>query len=424
MPSAAGNLWETTCEEEVAAPPLDQDCSVDLAIIGGGFTGCAAALEAAGNGATVCLIEAQEIGHGGSGRNVGLVNAGLWLPPEAITEILGEAEGRRLSTHLASAPKRVFDLVEKHGIACEAVRNGTLHCAHSQSGLRDLEDRHRQQVALGAPVTLLDAAETRRRTGSSVFHGALHDARAGTINPLSYCRGLARAAVNAGARLCARTPATAIRQAKSGWVVETPGGTVTARALLVATNAYHQPVGGMRSPETVAVHYFQVATEPLAGERFAHILPGGEGCWDTALVMSSFRRDRTGRLLIGAVGNLEGPGGGIHRGWAQRLATRLFEGLGDIGIDHAWCGRIGMTGDHLPKILAVGPNAYACFGYSGRGIGPGTTFGTLAAQALLKDDPALLPLSPVASHGERFAGLRSAYYETGAVLTHALKARG
>ena len=64
MPSAAGNLWETTCEEEVAAPPLDQDCSVDLAIIGGGFTGCAAALEAAGNGATVCLIEAQEIGHG------------------------------------------------------------------------------------------------------------------------------------------------------------------------------------------------------------------------------------------------------------------------------------------------------------------------------------------------------------------------
>jgi len=422
MSQAVGNLWEATCEEQVSAPPLDKDLSVDLAIIGGGLTGCSAALEAAGSGASVCLAEAQEIGHGGSGRNVGLVNAGLWLPPETITNILGETQGRRLSGHLAGAPKRVFDLIGKHGITCEAVNNGTLHCAHSEAGFRDLEDRYRQQVALGAPVTLLDREETQRRTGSPVFHGALHDARAGTINPLSYCRGLARAAVQAGARLCSRTPATAIRQAKGGWMVETPGGMIRARALLFATNAYHEQVGGIKSPETVPVHYFQVATEPLGDNRFAHVLPDGEGCWDTALVMSSFRKDRTGRLLVGAVGDLEGIGGGVHRGWAQRMIRRLYPALTDAKIAHAWCGRIGMTGDHLPKILAIGPNAYACFGYSGRGIGPGTTFGTLAAQALLKDDPALLPLSPVSSHGERFSGLRSAYYESGAVLTHALKA--
>lgn len=423
MTRAVGNLWETTCEEQVSALPLDEDCTVDLAVIGGGFTGCSAALEAAGSGASVCLVEAQEIGHGGSGRNVGLVNAGLWLPPEAITRILGETEGGRLSGHLASAPNRVFDLIAKYNIACEAVRNGTLHCAHSKEGLRDLEDRYRQQAALDAPVTLLDGKETQRRTGSPVFHGALHDARAGTINPLAYCRGLARAAAKAGARLCAQTPATGVRQAKGGWVVETPGGTITAGALLVATNAYHQQVSGMVSPETVPVHFFQVATEPLGDNRFAHVLPGGEGCWDTALVMSSFRRDAAGRLLVGAVGDLEGFGGGIHRDWARRMIHRIYPALGQVEIGHAWCGRIGMTGDHLPKILDIGPNAYACFGYSGRGIGPGTTFGTLAAQALLKDDPALLPLSPVASHGERFSGLRSAYYETGAVLTHALKAR-
>ena len=424
MAGATGNLWQVTSEEQVSAPRLDKDCRVDLAIIGGGFTGCSAALEAASQGASVCLVEAQEIGHGGSGRNVGLVNAGLWLPPEAITKILGEAEGERLSGYLADAPKRVFGLIEKHGIACEAVNNGTLHCAHSDSGLRDLEDRHRQQVALGAPVSLLDAEETRRRTGSAAFHGALHDARAGTINPLSYCRGLARAAVQAGARLHAQTLATDVRRAEGGWVVETPGGTITARALIVATNAYHQPVGGVEPPETVPVHYFQVATKPLDRKRFAHILPDGEGCWDTALVMSSFRRDAAGRLIVGGVGNLDGAGGSIHRGWAQRKIGRLFAGFDEVEIEHAWCGSIAMTGDHVPKILEIGPNAYACFGYSGRGIGPGTTFGTLTAQALLKDDPALLPLSPVSSHSERFSGLRSAYYETGAVLTHALKARG
>lgn len=424
MTKTDSNLWQSSCEEVVSALPLDGDLKVDLAIVGGGFTGCSAALEAASSGAKACLMEAHEIGHGGSGRNVGLVNAGLWLPPESIAGILGAAEGSRLTGHLANAPKRVFDLIRRHGIACEAVNKGTLHCAHSEVGFEDIADRFRQQAALGAPVKLLDAAETQQRTGSPVFHGALFDGRAGTINPLSYCRGLARAAEAAGARLCANTPAIGISRTGDGWKVATPGGAVTARALLLATNAYHEPMEGISTPQTVPVHYFQVATVPLKGRHSDCILPGGEGCWDTALVMSSFRRDAAGRLALGAVGNLGGVGGSVHRGWAQRMIRWLFPALGDVGIEHAWCGRIAMTGDHLPKILAIGPNAYACFGYSGRGIGPGTTFGTLTAQALLKDDPSLLPLSPGEHHGESFSGLRSAYIETGAVLTHAVKVRG
>jgi len=419
--SDPGNLWERTCVEEVPARHLDGDLTVDLLVVGGGYTGCSAALRAAEAGADVCLLEAREIGHGGSGRNVGLVNAGLWLPPDKIVAALGEAEGERLLSHLGDAPRRVFDLIERHGIDCEATRTGTLHCAHSVAGLASLEDRYRQQNQLGAPVRLLDADDAAARTGSPRFHGALFDPRAGTIQPLAYVRGLARAAARSGARIVTACPVRRFTSSKGAWKVETSSGAVTARALLLATNAYH--TGGESPGGYVPVHYFQIATAPLAEKDLRTILPGGEGCWDTALVMSSFRLDLEGRLIVGGIGNLEAPGGRVHEAWARRKITHLFPDLVAPPIEHAWCGRIAMTSDHVPKIREIGPNGYACFGYSGRGIAPGTTFGAAAAEALLHATPETLPLCPIRHHKEAFTGVRASYYELGALAAHALNAR-
>ncbi len=420
-----GNLWERTCAEDVPARRLDGDLTVDLAIVGGGYTGCSAALSAAEAGADVCLLEAGEIGHGGSGRNVGLVNAGLWLPPDKIIAALGAKEGERLLSHLGDAPSRVFDLIERHGIDCEATRNGTLHCAHSAAGLASLEDRYRQQNRLGAPVQLFGADDAAARTGSPRFHGALFDPRAGTIQPLAYVRGLARAAARSGARIVKACPVRRFSSSRGAWRVETASGAVTARALLLATNAYHTGAStGAEDPGGfVPVHYFQIATAPLPKKDLRTILPGGEGCWDTALVMSSFRLDRQGRLIIGGIGNLEAPGGRVHEAWARRKITHLFPDLVAPPIEHAWCGRIAMTSDHIPKIREIGPNGYACFGYSGRGIAPGTAFGALAAEALLNGTPETLPICPIRHHKEAFTDVRAACYELGALATHAVKAR-
>lgn len=418
-----GNLWERTCAETVTPAGSVDGQSFDLVIVGGGYTGCSAALAAAGAGADVCLLEAERIGFGGSGRNVGLVNAGLWLPPDGIVSVLGEAEGSRLLGYLGDAPSRVFDLIEKHRIECEATRAGTLQCAHSPAGAKDLESRFRQQNRLGAPVRLLDAAEAARRTGSERFHGALFDARAGTVQPMGYVRGLARAASGAGARIVERAPVTRLSRDGDAWVVETPRGRASAKALLLATNAYHRGGEADRPGGYVPVHYFQIATAPMSDADRERILPGGEGCWDTAQVMSSFRVDRSGRLIVGGIGHLEGPGGGVHGAWARRKIRTLFPWLSPPPVEHAWSGRIALTGDKLPKIREIGPRGYACFGYSGRGIGPGTVFGTLAAEALLQGDPGRLPLAPVSRHDERFVAVRTSYYELGALATHAVSAR-
>jgi len=416
-------LWQQTCRETVSAPPLSGGISADLVVIGGGYTGCSAALHGALGGADVCLIEAQTIGHGGSGRNVGLVNAGLWSPPDDIRAQMGAQTGDRLSTLLAEAPALVFSLIDRFAINCEPARAGTLHCAHSRAGLADLHNRHAQLTAMGAPVTVLASGETARRTGSGAFHGALFDPTAGTLHPLGYARGLARAATGAGARLYEETPAQTVGYADGQWRVETPDGTVTAGALLLATNGYHSKVSGLDAPQFVPVHYMQVATVPLGAEQRAGILPGGEGCWDTAMVMSSFRMDRAGRMIVGGMGDLDAAGASVHAGWARRKIAQMFPALKGVEMESATCGRIAMTTDHIPRILDIGPDALAGFGYSGRGIGPGTLFGKQLAHALLRGDPNDLPVPVVAAHREPLAGVRARYYEAGATLTHLLQAR-
>lgn len=414
----ASILWRDSTREGSDASPLARDMAVDLAVIGGGFTGTAAALEAARRGASVCLLEAEIIGHGGSGRNVGLVNAGLWLPPDTVVAQMGETAGRRLIEILGEAPKTVFDVIEREGIDCEATRRGTLHLAHSPKGLKDLEERHRQGNRYGAPLGLVDADETARRTGTSRYFGALFDPRAGTIQPFAYCRGLARAARKAGAAIHDRSPVSAIRRQGDAWLVEANGRTVQAKSLLVATNAYQLGIDLPFRPNYTPVSYCQFATEPMPDSARRRILAGGEGCWDTAMVMSSFRIDQAGRMIVGGIGNTDGPGAAVHNAWARRKLRTLFPEIGHLKFEHVWRGRIAMTDDHVPKIVAFGPNAYACFGYSGRGIGPGTVFGTRAATALLEGSPEALPLAPIDQYSERFSGLKAAYYELGATMAH------
>lgn len=415
------NLWRSTAAELSNAAALSSDITADLAIVGAGFSGCSAALEAARDGATVAVLEANTVGHGGSGRNVGLVNAGLWLPPDQVVEALGETDGPRLLKALGAGPASVFDIIEREGISCEATHCGTLHLAHAPSGLVELNNRYRQGIRIGAPVQMLDAKESALRTGSKAFHGALFDPRAGTVQPLAYCRGLANAAIRAGASIFPQSAATSIAYDKGVWHLRSNGHEVVAKALLLATNAYPEHFSGSAKSTHVTVNYSQFATATLPKELRARILPGGEGCWDSALVMSSLRIDAAGRFIIGGIGNTEGPGARIHTAWARRKLRALYPELADIPFEHTWSGKISMTSDHIPKIVAFAPNALSIFGYSGRGISPGTLFGQAAAKALLEGTHDALPIPAIENYTEQFTRTRAAYYEFGASLTHALR---
>lgn len=416
MSIPAGNLWEETAAEAFSAPSLQGDLRVDLAIVGAGYTGCSAAIAARGQGVSVAVLEAETVGYGGSGRNVGLVNSGLWLPPDRIEAAMGPERGRRLVTALGQGPDLVFDLIERYQIQCEARREGTLHCAHAPRAMGDLAKRAAQWQARGAPVRLLDSAEARERTGTDVVHGALFDARAGTIQPLAYARGLARAALSSGAQVFEHTRITAIERHDGTWQLRSPNGTVRAARVLLATNAYHTPVTGLDRAATSTVHYLQAATQPIESDA---ILRGGEGCWDTGLVMSSFRRDKAGRLIIGAMG-LPESGGAVHLRWLTRKLAAMFPDLAGTPLVGHWHGRISMTSDHVPKLVRSGPGLYAIFGYSGRGIAPGTAVGMALGHGIVSGDMSNVPLQAIETYTESFTRLRSATIEAGARLAHML----
>ncbi len=408
------SLWEKTAPDRPRWSPLAEAITADVVVIGGGFTGVSAAYHLAARGVSVVLLEARTIGFGGSGRNVGLVNAGLWTPPDQVEEKIGQKVGARLNATLAEGPSVVFGLIEKHQIHCEATRQGTLHCAHSAAGLRDLEARYAQQMARRAPVRLLDAAETARCTGSDAYHGALWDGRAGTIQPLAYVQGLAREAGQLGAQIFETSSALEVCQDGESWRIRTAQGEVRTAKLIQATNAYGRD--GVDPNAIVPAHYFQLATVPLPEKIRQSILAGGEGCWDTALIMSSFRLDRAGRMIFGALGNLDGSGAAVHRAWAARKLVKLFPQLKGIPLESEWTGRIAMTSTYLPRIERRGGNGISIFGYSGRGIGPGTLLGRAAANWALQTGD--LPLEITGAQPENLAALRGLYYEAGAALTH------
>src|SRR5580693_9736623 len=123
------NLYQDTAAPAPAAPPLETDVRTDVAVVGGGITGLSTALHAARSGASVVLLEAEEIGFGASGRNGGQVNPGLKPDPDTVERDFGPELGGRMNALAGAAPAFVFDLIERHGIRCEARRNGTLRAA-------------------------------------------------------------------------------------------------------------------------------------------------------------------------------------------------------------------------------------------------------------------------------------------------------
>ncbi len=385
------SLWDVSAAEPDHTQDFDGHQTVELAVVGGGYTGLSTALHAAEAGIDCLVLEAAQIGFGGSGRNVGLVNAGMWLPPDKVRRKLGERRGNGLLRLLGDAPDTVFSLIERHQIRCEPVRNGTIHAAHSPAGFHELERRAEQWRDLGAPVELLSKAEAAERIGSGAFHGGLLDHRAGTINPMGYARGLARAARSAGARIYTDVRVEELDRKDGRWMLRTERGPVTANHVVLATNAYTDGLWpGLKRTFTM-IRFLQLASEPL-GERATRILPGGQGLWDTGAIMFSLRRDARGRIAIGSMGSLIGGRTGLSRRWAGRMLHRLFPDLGAVRFEHAWHGRIALTHDHLPRIHRLAEGLYTPIGYNGRGITTATVFGRAMVDLVRGEPEERLPL--------------------------------
>src|ERR687886_1478301 len=204
------SLWAATAAPAVPTPPLDESVSTDVAVVGAGYMGLSTALHLAERGVSVTVLDAEEPGFGGSGRNGGQVIPGLKYDPDELESMFGPERGARLADFAGRTADRVFELIEKHRMDVPYRREGWIQGAHTPEMVETAKRRAEQWAKRGAPVRFLDKAETDAHLGTARYLAGWIDRRGGAIQPLAYARGLAKAARDAGAAIHGDTPVTGL----------------------------------------------------------------------------------------------------------------------------------------------------------------------------------------------------------------------
>ncbi len=388
------SLWAATAQSGPVLGTLEGAIESDVVVIGAGFTGLSTAIHLRESGVGVTILEAAEPGWGASGRNNGQVIPTLaGHDPSAMTARHGEA-GERFNAVLRDAAQYLFDLVRKYEIPAEAEQAGWVQPVHSPGRFKLAEKRVREWSAIGAPVELLDRAAAAEMLGSDAWFGGFWNRTGGHINPLALTRGLAEVALKFGATIHARSPAVSMAHQNGRWVVTTAKGSVTARALVLATNAYTGEFEPGLAPdianEVIPVLSWQMATKPVSDNIAKTVIPGRQAMSDTHRELYFARWDARNRLVTGGAAILPGAGGANLRPTVAARLKRLWPQLGDVEFDYVWSGYVGMTPDNLlqpqvpgyPRIHQLGPNGFGWVGCNGRAVALSISLGRELAKAI------------------------------------------
>jgi len=362
-------------------------------VIGGGYAGLSTALHLAERGVKTIVLEAEEPGYGGSGRNGGQVIPGLKYDPDDLETMFGPERGPKLVAFAGRTADAVFDLINKHRMDVAHVRNGWIQGAHSKASVEETRSRAEQWARRSAPVEVFDKAETDRHLGTTQYLGSWIDRRGGAVQPLAYARGLARAALAAGATIHGDTRATKLERDGSRWLVSTERGPrVNADRIVMCTNGYADELWPGVRRSVIAPNSYQIATEPLSDNIRKSILPFGQISSDARKLLLYFRLDDRGRLLLGGRGPLREPRDPSDWAHLEAMLPRLFPQVAGAAIEYRWCGRVTVTRDFLPHLHEPAPGLLIDIGCMGRGVGLQTALGQAIADYVATGNAGALPL--------------------------------
>jgi glycine/D-amino acid oxidase-like deaminating enzyme len=396
FPALPPSLYAATAVPPVATPALDADRNVSVAIVGGGLAGLSTALHLSEQGTETVVLEAQEPGWGASGNNGGQLNPGLKLDPDTIEAMFGTELGRRMIAFAYNTPVFTFELIRRLGIACEARQNGTLRAAYHDAHAAAVEATAEQCIRRGMPVSVLDRNALREATGTDRYLRAMLDRRGGDVQPLSYARGLARAALAAGAAIYGQTPATSLRREGGHWRIGTPRAVVRAEKVLIATNGFTDELWPDLSRTIVPLFSSITASEPLPDDVARQIMPTRSVLYESGHITVYYRVDASNRLLMGGRGPMHWISNPSAVAYLLRYAIRLWPALRGVGWTHGWNSRLAMTADHYPHVHEPGPGALVYLGCNGRGVALATAMGQQLAKRLIGGETAEIDM-PITS---------------------------
>jgi glycine/D-amino acid oxidase-like deaminating enzyme len=386
-------LWDETVISEPPQPRLEGDHRTDVAIIGGGYCGLSAALHLAEAGTAPMLLEAERSGWGASGRNGGQVIAGVKLDPSEMVAKFGRERGLALHRFSASTADLVFSLIERFQIRCEAHRDGWIQAGYAPKVQAAITRRATELREQGENVELLGKEKMAKLTGTPYYRGGLLDYRSGMVQPYSYARGLAGAAIASGARLFGESRVTALTREGSLWRLRTAGGSVIAKHVLLATNAYLADLWPALKTAMIPVSSYQISTDPLPAMLTKTILPAGLPVSDLMQLGLYFRRDDAARFIAGGRGSLtERERPDLYERIRLHACT-LYPALASVPFPYRWGGKLSLTLDHLPRLVTLEPGLHAAYGCNGRGVALQTLMGKLAAGRIRGEPQDTLPVA-------------------------------
>jgi glycine/D-amino acid oxidase-like deaminating enzyme len=351
--------------------------SVDVAIVGSGYTGlnCARVLTKAGK--RVVVLEKNTIGWGASSRNGGMATPGLKQDISKIKKTYGMDLAREFWKSSVDAIDLLESIIHEENIDCDWKRNGHCSLAYKQSHFDQFpEYADWLKKEMGHEKTIIPKEKLKSEIGTTAYFGGLADETSGGLNPAKYVHGLAKAVAAHGAILCENSQVNSIKNEPNGFEVMTSQGSIKAKEVVIATNGYTDMLIPKLKPKVFPVGSYIIVSEPLPKDLQNKLSPKGRMFYDSKNFLNYFRLTPDGRMLWGGRNDLSTD---LDLNESASILTKqvcsIFPELNDVKFPHSWTGKLGITFDLMPHIGQINGIHYA-LGYGGHGLSIATYLGT------------------------------------------------
>ena len=375
------SYYAATVNEVTDYPVLEGSKSVDVCVVGAGFTGVATALTLAERGFSVALVEANRVGWGASGRNGGQVINGMG-GLEKIRKKHGDGIADLLWDMKWRGNDIIHERVEKYAIDCD-LKPGFLEVATKPKQVAYLEEYAEERLRhnFPYPYEIWDRQKTCELLGTEAFHGGFVCYRDGHVHPLNLCIGEARAAHDLGVQIFEQSPVIDIEHGARP-TVKTAAGEIQADSVVLAGNAYSQFEPRHLSNLVFPAGSYIIGTEPLSEDVVKQINPRDVAVCDVNEVVDYYRLSADKRLLYGGACNYSGRDPASIKSYILPRMLKVYPQLKDVRIDFEWGGKIGIVLNRVPALGRINNNVYYCQGYSGHGVCPTHVMGEVMADAV------------------------------------------